>query len=116
MSEGWRERGREGGREGVIDLVPQIPLPVSELNNEDHPVSVGISDALYIDTIRNQSKHLTSFISLPPSCIHLSPSIMSLTGRVRLVYEYHRVDLNASDDLSMSAYVITPLKSESDMF
>ena len=33
----------------------QIPLPVSELNDEDHPVTVGISDALYIDTVRNQS-------------------------------------------------------------
>lgn len=34
------------------------------------------------------------------------------TEILRTVYEYHRVDLEDAQDLSYSAYVITPLESE----
>ena len=36
-------------------LHPQIPLPVSQINNDNHPVNVGLSDSFYFDrTFPNQ--------------------------------------------------------------
>ena len=29
----------------------QIPLPINKINNDDHPVEVGLADSFYVDVV-----------------------------------------------------------------
>ncbi|XP_064402119.1 plexin domain-containing protein 2-like [Halichondria panicea] len=73
-------------QDGSIHFVyREIPLAVSDINNENHPVEVGLSDSFYVDE------------PVPGGFI------------VRTVFEYSRIQLNATQQLQNSAYVLTPV-------
>lgn len=38
----------------ILLIIIQIPLLVNEIDNDNHPVEVGLSDALYVDTVVDQ--------------------------------------------------------------
>ncbi|CAI8016171.1 Plexin domain-containing protein 1, partial [Geodia barretti] len=65
-------------------LYQQIPLLLDEIDNEHHPVEVGVSDAFYV--IRNVSGSVTTSI-----------------------FEYDRVSLDSNQNLTNSAYILSPL-------
>ena len=46
----------------------QIPLPVSSITDEDHPVEVGLADSFYVDR------------PVPPNCKQLAASVASVSG------------------------------------
>ncbi|XP_019864237.1 PREDICTED: plexin domain-containing protein 2-like isoform X2 [Amphimedon queenslandica] len=63
----------------------EIPLPINKINNDEHPVEVGLADSFYVDVIDR-------------------------FGRIiRYIYEYSRIQLNKTQELSNTAYVITPV-------
>jgi hypothetical protein len=70
---------------GEIHFVYQeIPLQLGEIDNGNHPVEVGLSDAFYISQ------------SIPG-------------GFLIRVFEYHRVSLGEAQNLTNSAYILTPV-------
>ena len=61
-----------------------IPIPVSEISTNDHPVKVGLSDAYYIDT--------------------------TISGIIRRkIYEYHKGELDQSLIDEETVIILTPL-------
>ncbi|OQV16839.1 Plexin domain-containing protein 2 [Hypsibius exemplaris] len=71
----------------IIFSYSKVPVPISSLPNDTHPVKIGVSDAYMIDRQR--------FII-----------------RYRTIYEYHRISLLNNGDNSIvsgSALVLTPL-------
>jgi len=78
---------------GVIHFVyREIPLLINQINSDDHPVEVGVSDSFYVDV--DFSTRLGGVVT------------------VRTVYEYSRIQLNSSNNLTYSAYILTPVPSE----
>ncbi|XP_004080656.1 plexin domain-containing protein 1 [Oryzias latipes] len=63
-----------------------IPIPVEKMNSPEHPVKVGLSDA---------------FMAFHPASM---PGI-----KRRTIYEYHRVEIDATKIVSRSAFEFIPL-------
>jgi hypothetical protein len=70
---------------GVIHFVyKEVPLLLEDINNDGHPVEVGVSDAYYVyDRVSD--------------------------GVLVSIYEYDRVSLDNNTNLTNSAYILSPL-------
>ncbi|XP_037547157.1 plexin domain-containing protein 1-like [Nematolebias whitei] len=75
------------GNGSIVFNYKDIPVPVEKMNSTEHPVKVGLSDA---------------FMALIPA------SQLSAAKR-RTIYEYHRVEIDATKIVSGSAFEFTPL-------
>ncbi|KAE8283952.1 Plexin domain-containing protein 1 Tumor endothelial marker 7 Precursor [Larimichthys crocea] len=64
-----------------------IPVPVVKINSTEHPVKVGLSDAFMAHV----------------------PSSQASDTKHRTIYEYHRVEIDATKIVSRSAFEFTPL-------
>uniref|UniRef100_A0A3P9A7L6 Plexin domain containing 1 n=1 Tax=Esox lucius TaxID=8010 RepID=A0A3P9A7L6_ESOLU len=64
-----------------------IPLPVEMISSPEHPVRVGLSDAFMVNL----------------------PSLQSPDTQRRMIYEYHRVDVDTTKITNYSAYEFTAL-------
>ncbi|XP_058649054.1 plexin domain-containing protein 1 isoform X2 [Onychostoma macrolepis] len=64
-----------------------VPLPVVKINSTEHPVKVGLSDAF----------------------MALSSSPQYPDAKRRTIYEYHRVEIDATKIVNSSAFEFTPL-------
>ncbi|KAM4525161.1 plexin domain-containing protein 1-like [Odontesthes bonariensis] len=64
-----------------------VPVPVEKMNSTEHPVKVGLSDAFM------------AFL----------PASQLSDARQRTIYEYHRVEIDATKIVSGSAFEFTPL-------
>lgn len=74
---------------------------VNRINNNDHPVEVGLADSFYID--QGKLSNNCNMSSLPPT--------VYISGFIRYIFEYSRIRLNATQNLTNSAYIITPVPS-----
>ncbi|XP_034050082.1 plexin domain-containing protein 1-like isoform X2 [Thalassophryne amazonica] len=68
----------------IVFNYKDIPLPIESINSTEHPVKVGLSDA---------------FMTLLPSS----------DTKQHTIYEYHRVEINATKIVNRSAFEFTPL-------
>uniref|UniRef100_A0A8D0GS10 Plexin domain containing 1 n=1 Tax=Sphenodon punctatus TaxID=8508 RepID=A0A8D0GS10_SPHPU len=68
----------------------EIPMPILKISATQHPVKAGLSDAFMI--------------------FNSSPDVPET--RRRIIYEYHRAELDTSKVTSMSAVEFTPLPSD----
>lgn len=92
------------------------------MNSTEHPVKVGLSDAFMarvpsspssasgMNPVRLQSVDLQDLLG-DPADPHLSVHL-SLEKKRQTIYEYHRVEVDASRIVSRSALVFTPLPSK----
>lgn len=74
----------------IIFSYQDVPVPVAQINSTEHPVKVGLSDAFM-------------------ARVSTSTSTSASERNRQTIYEYHRVEVDASRIVSRSAFVFTPL-------
>ena len=79
----------------IIFVYKQIPVPVTSILNEAHPVKVGVSDAYIID--RTIFCTLLASLMIESLILNLFLSFENLVVRRKTIYEYHKVDLKKEE-------------------
>ncbi|XP_059494846.1 plexin domain-containing protein 1-like isoform X2 [Stegostoma tigrinum] len=71
----------------IVFSYKDVPITVTQINSAEHPVKVGLSDAFMID--------------------HKAPHVPD--GQRRMIYEYHRVEIDMTKISNSSALEFTPV-------
>ncbi|RVE62058.1 hypothetical protein OJAV_G00176880 [Oryzias javanicus] len=97
----------------VVFAYKQVPVDVSAVSSEDHPVKVGLSDAFVVLQEIQQIPSKSPVVVSVDRLRRLHPQFSSVPDvRRRTVYEYHKVDILKSQISSGAAVELRPLPSK----